>query len=49
MRYTLTEAEIDKTVPLLIDKYNLSTRMLNKLLDKKSKGESEYILRNILE
>ncbi|WP_294378266.1 DEAD/DEAH box helicase [uncultured Clostridium sp.] len=44
MRYTLTEAEIEDTVRLLIDKYNISTNMLNKLLDKKSKKESEFIL-----
>ena len=44
MRYTLTEAEIEDTVKLLIDKYNVSTKMLNKLLDKKSRKESEFIL-----
>lgn len=45
MRYTLTEVEINDTVRLLIDRYNISTRMLNKLLDKKSREESEFILK----
>ncbi|WP_394884691.1 DEAD/DEAH box helicase [Clostridium butyricum] len=45
MRYTLIESEINQIIRLLIDKYNVSTRMINIWMDKKSREESEHILK----
>lgn len=47
MRYTLTEKEINTTVDLLINKYELSTRFLNNMFGKDLKDNSQGILRKL--
>ena len=44
MRYTLSEKEINITVDLLLNKYEISTQLLNDLYGRRHKSDTEAIL-----